>query len=66
MFLKNKVTIPDIVYDGILPENVFSKSNMHKICLDNNGVINFVMMDAANDFKNFSNDQSPYNCKMNL
>ena len=66
MFLKNKMTIPDIVYDGILPENIPLQSPEYKICIDNNGEINFVMMDAANDFENFSNDQTPFHCKMIL
>ena len=66
MFMKNKMTIPDIVYDGILPKNIPLQSPEYKICLDNNGEINFVMMDAANDFENFSNDQTPFDCKMIL
>jgi hypothetical protein len=66
MFMKNKMTIPDIVYDGILPKNIPLQSPEYKICLDNNGEINFVMMDAANDFENFSNDPTPFDCKMIL
>ena len=54
--------IPDIAYDGILPEGANLQDSEHKICLRDNGALNFVFMDAANDFENFSNEVSPYLC----
>ena len=34
----------------------------YKICVKNNGKINFVAMDAGNDFEKFSNDLNNYEC----
>ena len=64
MVLKNKAVIPDIVYDGILPQGAALQDEEHKICLDDNGNINFVFMDAAHDFENFSNETQLFNCKL--
>ena len=63
MLLKNKAVIPDIVYDGILPAGATLQDDQHKICLQENGKVNFVYMDAAHDFEDFSNDLTPFNCK---
>lgn len=65
MWLKNKVQIPDIVYDGILPEGSKLQGQINKLCLRKNGNINFVYLDAANDFKAFSNDQDIFTCSLN-
>ena len=67
--LKNSFSIPDIVFDGIYPNNYLEmneeiKSN-YKICINENQTIDFAVMDASNDFKNFSNDISNYNCEIN-
>ena len=67
--LKNSFSIPDIVFDGIYPNNYLEmneevKSN-YKICINENQTIEFAVMDASNDFKNFSNDISNYNCEIN-
>lgn len=62
MLFKNKMKIPDIAYDGILPEGASLQDSEHKICLKDNGALNFVFMDAANDFDNFSNEVLPYLC----
>ncbi len=43
--------IPDIAYDGILSEGANLQDSEHKICIKDNGVFNFVFMDAANDFQ---------------
>lgn len=65
MWLKNKVHIPDVVYDGILPEGSTLQDQAHKLCLNENGTINFVYLDAANDFEAFSNDQEIFTCSLN-
>ena len=64
--MKNKLQIPDVAYDAILPSNYFLDNSIpnpdYKICVKNNGKINFVAMDAANDFEKFSNDLGDYAC----
>ena len=64
MLLKNKAIIPDVVYDGILPAGANLQDEEHKICISNNSTLNFVYMDAAQDFKDFSNDLSIFNCTL--
>ncbi|PTM02298.1 MAG: hypothetical protein DA394_01180 [Candidatus Arcticimaribacter sp.] len=66
MLFKNKATIPDVVYDGILPDGASLQDDEHKICIGDNGTFNFVFMDAAHDFDAFSNDVSPYTCTIAL
>lgn len=66
MLFKNKATIPDIVYDGSLPDEASLQDDEHKICIGDNGTFNFVFMDAAHDFNTFSNDVSPYTCTIAL
>ena len=66
MLFKNKATIPDIVYDGSLPDEASLQDDEHKICIGDNGTFNFVFMDAAHDFNAFSNDVSPYTCTIAL
>ena len=66
MLFKNKATIPDVVYDGILPDGASLQDDEHKICIGDNGTFNFVFMDAAHDFDAFSNDVSPYTCTLDL
>ena len=66
MLFKNKATIPDVVYDGILPDGASLQDDEHKICIVDNGAFNFVFMDAAHDFDAFSNDVSPYTCTLDL
>ncbi len=64
--MKNGLKIPDVVYDGILPKDYYLKNSTinpdYKICVKNNGKINFVIMDAANDFEKFSNELYGYEC----
>lgn len=50
---------PDILYDGI--ENPEQKDR--GICLDENGDITFINLDAANDFKAFSKDPGSFACQ---
>jgi hypothetical protein len=66
MIFKNKMVIPDVVYDGILPDGAIIQDENHKICIGDNGDFNFVFMDAANDFEAFSNDLSPFICSLDL
>lgn len=66
MLFKNKATIPDVVYDGILPDGASLQDDEHKVCIGDNGTFNFVFMDAAHDFNAFSNDVSPYTCSLDL
>ena len=65
---KNGMKIPDIAYDGILPEDYYIQGQkinpQYKVCIRNNGTINFAALDAANDFKEFSNDVSNYECEV--
>lgn len=61
-YFKNGASIPDIAYDGILPEGLQLQDPSVKLCIDDNGVASFAFLDAANDFENFSNDLTPFNC----
>tara|TARA_B100001093_G_scaffold294735_1_gene281118 strand:+ start:93 stop:1433 length:1341 start_codon:yes stop_codon:yes gene_type:complete len=65
---KNGMKIPDIAYDGILPEDYYIQGQQinpqYKVCIQNNGTINFAALDAANDFNEFSNDVGNYECEV--
>lgn len=61
-YFKNRAIIPDIVYDGILPEGSAIQDAEVKLCIQNNGVISFAYLDAANDFTAFSNDLNSFDC----
>ena len=65
MLFKNNTRIPDVVYDGILPDNTPVQSPDFQICVTDNGTINFAFLDADNDFEKFSNDLSPFDCQLN-
>jgi len=65
MLFKNNTRIPDVVYDGILPDNTPVQSPDYQICVTDNGTINFAFLDANNDFEKFSNDLSPFDCQLN-
>ena len=65
-YIKNNARIPDIVYDGILPEGIKLNSNEVRICVKNNDKDSFVYLDAENEFINFSNDLSLFNCELKL
>ena len=64
-YFKNGARIPDIAYDGILPEGVQLQDPSVKLCIDDNRAASFAFLDAANDFENFSNDLTPFNCLAN-
>ena len=65
---KNGMKIPDIAYDAILPEDYYIQGQQinpeYKVCIKNNGVINFAALDAANDFNEFSNEVGNYECEV--
>ena len=65
---KNGMKIPDIAYDAILPEDYYIKGQQinpeYKVCIKNNGAINFAALDAANDFNGFSNEVGNYECEV--
>lgn len=58
--MKLGFTIPDVVYDGILPAGEEDLGAM-KICVEDEGII-FVQLDAANDFAGWSEDVDPFRC----
>ncbi len=62
---KNRVIIPDVVFDGILSEKHTidgNKNPYYNICIDERS-IKFVNLDASNDFKGLSRKVEPYICK---
>lgn len=61
---KNKGKIPDIAYDGIYSTGGSLQDEDHIICLQNNGEVNFVYLDASHDFEGFTNDVSPFDCSL--
>jgi hypothetical protein len=65
---KNGMKIPDIAYDGILPKDYFIEGQQinpeYKVCIKNNGTINFAVLDAANDFSEFTNEVGNYECEV--
>ena len=62
---KNSGKIPDIAYDGIFAPGGSLQDDEHKLCLQNNGAAQFVYLDAAHDFEGMTNDQSPFDCRLN-
>ena len=63
--LKNSGAIPDIAYDGIFASGGSLQDEEHKLCIQNNGEVSFVYLDAGHDFEGFTNDQSPFDCSIN-
>ncbi|MBT6127027.1 MAG: hypothetical protein HOH47_00305 [Flavobacteriaceae bacterium] len=65
---KNGMKIPDIAYDGILPKDYYIEGKQinpeYKVCIKNNGAINFAALDAANDFSEFTNEIGNYECEV--
>ncbi len=55
---KSFMSPPDVIYDGIR-----SKRSNPEICVHDNGDILFFALDAANDFKGFTKDDTAYQCK---
>ncbi|MCS6819447.1 MAG: right-handed parallel beta-helix repeat-containing protein [Chitinophagales bacterium] len=61
--------IPEIVYDGsVNPKYLDSAGNLkpeHRICIRNNGKVEFVNLDLANKGKGMSRDASKMDCTLN-
>ena len=58
---------PDIMYDGILEGMELVDGRLpedRRICIRNNGDIDFANIDAANDFANVTRDLSAYDCSL--
>ena len=62
---KNGLSIPDIAYDGIVPEGANIQDKEYKLCLEDNVNAAFVFLDAGNDFQDFSTEMTPFNCSLN-
>ena len=63
--LKNKMSIPDIVYDGIISPEGSLQDNEHRLCIRDNANASFVYLDASHDFEGFTTDSTPFDCKLN-
>jgi len=61
---KNGLSIPDIAYDGIVPEGANIQDKDYKLCLEDNVNAAFVFLDAGNDFQDFSTEMAPFNCRL--
>ena len=59
LLIKSFFSPPDVLYDGIDNPEMKDRS----ICIGDNGKITFVNLDAGNDFKAFSKDTEPFDCK---
>ncbi|MDB9821995.1 right-handed parallel beta-helix repeat-containing protein [Flavobacteriaceae bacterium] len=62
---KNKSSIPDIAYDGIISPDGSLQDDEHKLCIRNNANASFVYLDASHDFEGFTSDKTPFDCKLN-
>jgi parallel beta-helix repeat protein len=58
LMMKSMFNPPDILFDGI----VNPKQNKRNICIQENGEITFIDLDAGNDFKNLTKDDTKYKC----
>ncbi len=63
--LKNKASIPDIAYDGIISPDGSLQDDEHRLCVRNNSNASFVYLDASHDFEGFTSDRTPFDCKLN-
>ncbi|MEH0155669.1 parallel beta-helix domain-containing protein [Limibacter armeniacum] len=59
--LKFGKDVPHIIYDGIEDDK---EDAVTKICIVNNKQATFANIDAANNFKNISDDLSQFNCEI--
>ncbi|WP_234736134.1 parallel beta-helix domain-containing protein [Tellurirhabdus bombi] len=53
--------MPDIIFDGNVKASAQSEAEL-KICIRNNQNASFANLDAANDFRDVSQDLGPYDC----
>ncbi len=69
LWLKFKRNVPNILYDGILDEELQAEngnpSGDHGICIRNNTGQTFANIDAEGNFKNISRDLAPFDCEHN-
>ncbi|MEZ0610358.1 parallel beta-helix domain-containing protein [Fibrella sp. WM1] len=54
--------VPDILWDGVTDEK--GARTQPPVCLTNNTNAQFANIDAANNFKNISRDDTPYRCTL--
>jgi parallel beta-helix repeat protein len=59
LIAKSFMSPPDIVYDGI--DN--PQQPQRDICIQDNGKITFIDLDADNDFQSLSKEVAPFECK---
>jgi hypothetical protein len=57
--MKSLFNPPDILVDGITNP----RQTERNICIQENGEITFIDLDAGNDFKNLSKDPAKYTCQ---
>ncbi len=62
--VKNSAIIPDIAYDGMIDPSGELQDDQHKLCIQKNGEIHFVYLDAANEFEGFTNDLTLFDCTL--
>ena len=59
--------VPNIIYDGIPPDDALDVSGIlkeqYEICIHGNSGETFANLDAANKFKSLSEDITPFQCK---
>jgi parallel beta-helix repeat protein len=60
LITKSFMSPPDVLYDGIETPDIPQRG----ICIQNNGSIVFINLDAANDFKNLSKELTPFECAL--
>jgi parallel beta-helix repeat protein len=64
---KSAFNVPSIIYDGYIDPSLAVNGKLpanRAICARNNKNASFVMVDAANGFKNLNRDASAYNCEL--
>ncbi|NMM47208.1 parallel beta-helix domain-containing protein [Marinigracilibium pacificum] len=70
LLFKKGFKTPDIVIDGILPDNYLADNgqvnDLYKICLDENEKVKFLYLDAENDFEGIHEDINSYQCETSL
>jgi parallel beta-helix repeat protein len=66
LWMKFGRKVPDIIYDGITPDEALDADgnfkDAYRICIQNNGGATFANIDAEGGFKNIRRDISRYDC----
>ncbi|QCK13859.1 parallel beta-helix domain-containing protein [Mangrovivirga cuniculi] len=69
LLVKNGFKTPDIIIDGILPDNYLvengSVNDTYKICIDEEN-IKFLYLDAENDFEGMNENDKNYKCEQTI